>query len=81
MNRKAPITIKTSKDGKRCLNSCRGLDDFGDHCNVFECGLGTVVIGETGDRFDAVRCRACVVATNRFDRLNESRLSGLGDNA
>lgn len=69
MNRKALITIKTSKDGKRCLNSCYGLGNFGDYCVTFDSHLDSVVVGNTGDRFDAVRCRACVAATNRFDKL------------
>ena len=70
MNRTALITIKTSKDGKRCLNSCGGMGPIGDYCLTFDMLLDSVVVGNTGDRFDAVSCRACVMATSRFDKLN-----------
>jgi len=74
MNRTALITIKTSKDGKRCLNSCPGLDAFGDHCIMFDMTLDSVVVG---DRFDAVRCRMCIAATKRFDKLIKDNLEEL----
>jgi len=46
------------------------MGPIGDYCLTFDMYLDSVVAGNTGDRFDAVRCRACVMATSRFDKLN-----------
>jgi hypothetical protein len=79
VNRKALITIKTSKDGKYCSNSCPGMNVCGEVCNTFKGELGSVAVGNTCDRFKAIRCRACVRSTNEYDKLVESNLKKLAD--
>lgn len=72
MNRKALITIRTSKDGKRCLNSCPHFSRYSDACLLFDKDLRV-------DDNGAVRCGACVRSTNEFDKLVESNREKLSD--
>jgi hypothetical protein len=54
------------------------MGPIGDYCLTFDMTLDSVVVGNTGDRFDAVRCRACIQSTNRFDTLADAADSAAG---
>lgn len=70
MNRKALITIRTSKDGKYCSDKCPGMNDSANGCTLFGVeGLDWRFKDNACRRSANVRCRACVMAEGKLRRM------------